>query len=118
MPVAQGAEAPVRKAAATDADQVHDAVSGRPHFGTHDLGENRHVVAIEESPADAVEDQERDRQAELRRQADAEQRRQEEVIPMALTKIRPRSVRRIQESASQPPRPTPTSEANCTGNTA
>ena len=50
------AEAPVGEAAATDADQVHDAVAGRAQLGAHDLAQDRHVVAVEEAPAEPEQD--------------------------------------------------------------
>ena len=51
MKIAQSAETPVGEAATTDADQVHNPVTGRAQFGTDDLAENRHVVAVEKPPA-------------------------------------------------------------------
>ena len=60
--VAQDAEAPVGEPAATDAHEVHDAVAGGAQFRPHDLAQDRHVVAVEEAPAEAEQDQERDGQ--------------------------------------------------------
>src|SRR6516162_5019674 len=55
IPVAEDAEAPVGQAAATDADEIHDAVAGGAQLGPHDLRQNRHIVAIEKPPAEAEE---------------------------------------------------------------
>ena len=55
--IAQRAEAPIGEPAATDAHEVHESVAGRAQLGAGDLAEDRHVVAIEEAPADAEEDE-------------------------------------------------------------
>jgi hypothetical protein len=79
--VAEPAEADVGQAAARDAGQVHEAVAGGALVGPGDLREDRHVVAVEEAPAQAEEHEEGDGQRERALaddDADAEQRRDDE----------------------------------------
>ena len=113
--IAQHAEAPVGEAAATDAHEVHDAVAGGAQFGAHDLAEDRHVVAVEKSPAEAEENEEHESPS---RRVPAlptpNSAGRNKVMPMALTKMRPRGVRRIHRSASAPPTSAPTRDAICT----
>src|SRR4051812_27852348 len=56
--ITQSAERPVGKPTAAYAYHVHDSVAGGPQVGSRDLTKNRHVVAIEESPAEAKQHQE------------------------------------------------------------
>lgn len=55
--ILESTESPIGKTAEADAYEVHDAVSCGTLMGTDDLGEDRHVVAIEKSPAQSKEDQ-------------------------------------------------------------
>src|SRR5687767_15574571 len=49
--IAQRAESPIAETAAADADKIHDSVTGGAPFRSRDLAEDRHVVAVEKSPA-------------------------------------------------------------------
>src|SRR6185503_6778336 len=57
--IAQPAKAPVGEAAATDADQIHNPITRGAQFGTDDLAEDGHVVAIEKPPAKPEQREER-----------------------------------------------------------
>jgi len=59
--IAQRAEAPVGQPAATDAYEVHDTVARGAQLRSNDLSKNGHVVAIEDTPAEAEQDEESDR---------------------------------------------------------
>ena len=51
--IAQRAEAPVGQPAATDADEVHDAVAGRPQLRPHDLATGSACCCSRRSPSRA-----------------------------------------------------------------
>jgi hypothetical protein len=78
MTIAQGAEQPVAEAAAGDADEVHDAVAGGSPLRSGNLAENRHVVAVKESPAEAEQDEPEDRERQRVSVSHAEERGKEE----------------------------------------
>src|SRR5688572_32475800 len=71
VPIPQRAEGPVAEAATADANEIHDAVTGRTPFRSCDLAEDRHVVTVEKSPAEAEDDQPHDCDAERARVAHA-----------------------------------------------
>src|SRR5215204_3685485 len=77
MLIAEMPKTPVGKAAATDAHEIHNAVTCRPQFGAGDLAEDGHVVRIKKSPAETKQNKEGDgdpKQFRLRRVTDTKHR--------------------------------------------
>ena len=57
MPVSHDAEAPISDPTAHHADKVHDAVPSRAQFRPRNLAQDRHVVTVKETPANAEQNQ-------------------------------------------------------------
>ena len=72
--VAHPAEHDRRAGSDTDADQIHKAVAGGPIFGTDDLAEDWHVVAVEKAPTQSEQTHEEYGRAEAPGVAQSEQR--------------------------------------------
>src|SRR5437764_9890791 len=47
MTITERTKRPVAESAATDADEIHDAIARRAQLRSHNLTEDRHVVAVE-----------------------------------------------------------------------